>query len=266
MEGSISTLPIAWSEPWPAEDLLHAAAKRLREVAARLARLEAEHGRVISICLEPEPGCVLQRSEDVVWFFEKYLLADDDEAAVRRHLRVCHDVCHAAVMFESQADVLRRYRDRGIDVGKVQVSAAIEAPLDRFDESQRREALLQLREFAEDRYLHQTVIRGAGGDRFFEDLPEALAAHPDPAAAAEPWRIHYHVPIYLARFGALSTTQGEIDRCLAAARDHSKVSHFEVETYAWSVLPRELQQPRLADGIAEEIRWFDGALASILTD
>jgi hypothetical protein len=169
-------------------------------------------------------------------------------------------------MFEEQPDVLRRYHVRGIEVGKVQVSAAIEAPLARLGDSERSEALRQLREFAEDRYLHQTVIRGAGGDRFYEDLPQALAAHPDPAAANEPWRIHYHVPIYLARFGALSTTQSEITRCLAAARDLSKVSHFEVETYAWSVLPRELQQPQLADGIAEEIRWFDGALSSIVAD
>jgi sugar phosphate isomerase/epimerase len=266
MEGSISTLPIAWSEPSPSDEQLHAAARRLREVAARLARLEAEEGRLISVCLEPEPGCYLQRSADVVRFFEDYLLSPGSETAIRRHLRVCHDVCHAAVMFEKQADVLRRFHDAGIEVGKVQISAAIGVPLDRAGAEERQAMLAQLLRFAEDRYLHQTVVRARGADRFFEDLPQALAAHADPAAASDPWRIHFHVPIYLARFGALETTQEEIIRCLAAARDLSRVGHFEVETYAWSVLPEELQQPRLSDGIAEELRWFDGALSSIVAD
>jgi hypothetical protein len=139
-------------------------------------------------------------------------------------------------------------------------------PLDQIGNEERRAALSQLEKFAEDRYLHQTVVRGPGGDHFYEDLPQALAAHADPAAATSPWRIHFHVPIYLARFGALETTQEEIVRCLTAARDFSRVGHFEVETYAWSVLPSELQQPRLADGIAEEICWFDGALTSIVAD
>ncbi|MBW3595668.1 MAG: metabolite traffic protein EboE [Planctomycetes bacterium] len=264
MEGSISTLPIAWPEPKPNDEQLRKAAKQLSAVAERLARLEAEEGRLISLCLEPEPGCYLQRSEDIVRYFKDYLLPAGDEAIIRRHLRVCHDVCHAAVMFEDQADVLQRYREAGIEVGKVQVSAAIHVPLDRLDAAQRENALQQLTAFAEGRYLHQTVVGPEG--EFFEDLPQALAAHGDSRGVHAPWRIHFHVPIYLVRFGALETTQDEIIRCLEAVRDYSRVSHFEVETYAWSVLPEELQQPQLADGIAEEIRWFDGALASIFLD
>jgi hypothetical protein len=231
-----------------------------------LARLEAESGRLISLCLEPEPGCYLQYSADIVRFFDAYLLAEGDEAAVRRHLRVCHDVCHAAVMFEEQDDVLRRYRAAGIEVGKVQISAAIHVPLDRPDENQRGQTIEQLSQFAEDRYLHQTVVRQDGAERFFEDLPLALAAASRPPAAPGPWRIHFHVPIYLDRFGNLETTQGDILRCLEAARDLSRVNHFEVETYAWTVLPPELQQRRLADGIAAEMHWFDGALTSIVAD
>lgn len=266
MEGTISTLPIAWSGPRPTADQLRAAAARLCEVADRLARLEADAGRTISLCLEPEPGCFLQRTEDVVRFFEDYLLPAGEEAAVRRHLRVCHDVCHAAVMFEEQDDVLRRYQSAGIEVGKVQVSAAIHVPLERLAIEERRRALAQLREFAEDRYLHQTVVRREDGEQFFEDLPAALEAHADASAAGDAWRIHFHVPIYLDRFGALETTQSDILRCLEAARDHSRVSHFEVETYAWSVLPAELRQPILAEGIAEEIKWFDGALSTVFAD
>lgn len=266
-EGTISTLPIAWGSPYPNDEQLRAAAARLAEVSERLAQLEREEGRLISLCLEPEPGCVLQRSEDVVNFFTKYLLGAGNEENIRKHLRVCHDVCHAAVMFEEQDDVLRRYRAAGIEVGKVQISAAVHVPWDQLAAADREPALQQLGKFAEDRYLHQTAVRVSNqAPRFYEDLPLALADHRDPATVQGAWRIHFHVPIYLRRFGMLETTQDEIVQCMKSVRDLSHVAHFEVETYAWSVLPPDLQQPQLSDGIAEEMRWFDGVLSSILAD
>lgn len=268
-EGSISTLPIAWGDPVPAPERLHAAAENLRRVAAALAKLERERGRLIHLCLEPEPGCYLQRSGDVPNFFEDYLLPGSDEAIVRRHLRVCHDVCHAGVMFETQDDVLAAYHRAGIHVGKVQVSAAVRVPWERIDPRERAAALDQLRGFAEDRYLHQTVVRAGerpAGERqtgspspvFFEDLPLAIADHESrPELLSGEWRVHFHVPIYVERFGYLETTQPEIDECLRAARRFPELEHFEVETYAWGVLPSELRQPSLATGIARELAWFE---------
>jgi hypothetical protein len=260
MEGSISTLPIAWGQPPPGDDLLSRAAANLRRVAEHLARLEQEMDRLIYLCLEPEPGCVLQRSDDVVRFFEEHLLPGSDEATVRRHLRVCHDVCHAAVMFEEQADVLRAYQGAGIAVGKVQVSSAVRVPLGRLAPEDRPAALEQLASFAEDRYLHQTVVREGSTEVFHEDLPLALRAVGDAQRLGGEWRIHFHVPIYLERFGRLESTREQILACLEAVRASSAVRHFEVETYAWGVLPPELRQPDLAAGIAEEMRWFAEAL------
>jgi hypothetical protein len=40
------------------------------------------------------------------------------------------------------------------------------------------------------------------------------------------------------------------------------LSHFEVETYAWGVLPEALRKRRLADGIADELRWLESALGA----
>jgi len=89
-------------------------------------------------------------------------------------------------------------------------------------------------------------------------LPLALKAESlDPRGQ---WRVHFHVPIYLSEFGRLRATQDEISRCLAAAAKHTNCKHFEVETYAWGVLPAELKQPELAAGIAEELKWFDSLL------
>jgi sugar phosphate isomerase/epimerase len=197
LEGSISTLPLQWGLPPPTREQWQISAANVRAIAERLARLEQERGRLLYVCLEPEPGCLLQRSEDVVRFFEEHLLALGDEARLRRYVRVCHDVCHAAVMFEDQADVLRRYRAAGIGVGKVQVSAAVILDLDALKPGERGAAFDQLRAFAEDRYLHQTMIRRSPDDApaFFEDLPPALAAVTDPAAERGQWRVHFLVPI-----------------------------------------------------------------------
>jgi hypothetical protein len=259
--GSVSTLPLAWGEPAPPESLLQACAAALLQAATHLARLEDRTGRFVCLCLEPEPGCILQRSADLVRFFERYLLAGPDERLARRHLRVCHDVCHQAIMFEEQADVLRAYRDAGISVGKVQVSSAVCMPLDRLPEGERGPAIEQLSAFVEERYLHQTVIRSAGAALVFhEDLPLALAG----AGTAPPaeWRVHFHVPVYLDRFGSLRTTQFAIRDCLEAMRQYSDCRHFEVETYAWGVLPADLQQPDLAAGIADEMRWLAGQMTA----
>lgn len=252
--GSISTLPIAWGEPPPSADRLLRAAGQLRQIAGHLAQLMADTGRHICLCLEPEPGCVLQRSADVVRFFEEYLPSRGDEPWLRSHLRVCHDVCHAAVMFEDQADVLRKYHAANIQVGKVQVSSAVRLALGELPVVERAAALAQLAAFDEPRYLHQTVVREHGTTTFFEDLSPALQMKRE--AREGEWRVHFHVPIYVQRFGRLEAMQSAIRDCLRALRDLRTEPPFEVETYAWTVLPAELRQPDLAAGIADELNWF----------
>jgi hypothetical protein len=259
-EGSISTLPISWPEPRLTDQQWATAAVQLVRVADKLAQLERETGRRIHVCLEPEPGCVLQRSHDMVDLFENHLLRQPgvNEDVVRRHLRVCHDICHAVVMFESQASVWQTYRDAGIRVGKVQVSSAICVRFDEIEPKDREQALLQLASFAEDRYLHQTMVRSApdADPQFYEDLPLALRAFAGQTPGRGEWRVHFHVPIYLDAFGYLHASKDAIGECLRAARSSPDVTHFEVETYAWGVLPDELQVPHLADGIAREMQWF----------
>jgi hypothetical protein len=258
LEGSISTLPIAWNDPAVQQDRLREAASQLLQIADELKQLEESSGRLIYLCLEPEPGCVLQRSEDVVRFFQDYLCAASDQAWIQRYIRVCHDVCHAAVMWEDQAAVLQRYVDAGILVGKIQVSSAIELDASSMSVDQRQAAIDQLSRFAEDRYLHQTTVHLESGlpAKFYDDLTLALAAARDQPRVEGRWRVHFHVPIYLQQFGALQSTRREILSCFAATNLQTQPCHIEVETYAWSVLPQELQHTKLADGIAAELNWL----------
>jgi hypothetical protein len=256
-EGSISTLPVGWRASIAADKSgVEQAAAQLRDLADQLARIEDEHGRLIHVDLEPEPGCYLDKSSDVVEFFEQHLLRNGNAGRIRRHLRVCHDICHGAVMFEPDSIALENYARAEIEVGKVQISCAVRARFDLFDGAGRKEMMRQLGEFAEDRYLHQTVIGGASGAlAFHDDLPALLSQDTATEPSGE-WRIHFHVPLYLASFGLLETTQQHVDECLAAVQRFSTVRHFEAETYAWSVLPSELLVDELAVGIAQELTWL----------
>ena len=262
LEGSISTLPIAWGTPCPDLEQTQAAAEQLRAAARHMHQLEERTGRLIYLCLEPEPGCVFTFADDVVHFSKWQLFNGPDVSIVRRHIRICHDVCHAAVMFEDQEEVLRKYRDAGIEVGKIQVSAALRMDLRAMDHNVQRDgtflreqAVEQLRGFAEDRYLHQTVVKDVFDELFYEDLQLALMVQAD--ASLGEWRVHFHVPIFLTKFGLLQATQEQISQCLAAASYYTTCQHLEVETYAWSVLPKELQHAELAEGITQELKWLE---------
>ncbi|MCA9427948.1 MAG: metabolite traffic protein EboE [Candidatus Omnitrophica bacterium] len=253
-EGSISTLPLGWGKGEQTEVNLEKATTNLLSVADHLRRLEDETGKLIHLNLEPEPGCYLDRHEDVTAFFKERLLAEGDEKSVLRHLRVCHDICHSAVMFEDQREAFEAYSSLGVRIGKVQISSAIRIDLERMAAPKREVALEQLGFFQEDRYLHQTVARCSDGEwTFYEDLPEALEEI-NPVHGGEV-RVHFHVPLFLEETGAIGTTQPMVIEGMKDLLNKGDVHHYEVETYAWGVLPENLRTEELAEGIAREMTW-----------
>jgi len=251
-EGSISTLPIGWRQEVGAGQE-KAAAKNLSKLVHQLARLELNTGKLIHVDLEPEPGCLFDRAGDVVDFFNEHLLGTPDDLSARSYLRVCHDVCHSAVMFESQSDAINHYRNAGIRVGKAQLSSAIAVDFDAMDQQSRADATAQLQGFAEDRYLHQTCIRTSDGKIvFYEDLSLALNQH----EAIGEWHVHFHVPLFAKSLGLLGTTQDQVSQFLNVLKPSDELNHFEAETYAWTVLPEHLRPNTLAEGIARELQWL----------
>lgn len=253
-EASISTLPVGWPTDVPTDDDRRRAADALLHVATELEEIEHTTGSYLHLDLEPEPGCVLGTSVDLARFFADHLLGRGVDARVRRYLRVCHDICHAAVMFEDQAAMLATYDALGITIGKVQVSSAVRAPFDGATPPARAAMLDDLRAFAEPTYLHQTTILadGASTATLHEDLPNALASG-EPAGE---WRVHFHVPIFASRLGHLSTTRDAIDDAVRLFRARPEIRLYEIETYAWHVLPTAHRGPSLAADIATELDWF----------
>ncbi len=259
--GTISTLPIAWRAE--ADDsCIAGAAQSLRRMADHLRDHEDSSGRRIVLCLEPEPGCLLQESRDVIDFFDSHFSGREGDH-YRRYLQVCHDTCHASVMGEDPANVLRAYADNQISVGKVQISSAIGLDFDQLVGDARTKAWERLQTFVEERYLHQTTWFQRGQRTLHEDLSLALAQANSPSAATGRWRIHFHVPLFLETIDGLGTTQSETRTGVTAVRRfHPEVRHFEVETYAWNVLPADLRPTSLAAGLGRELAWADEMLTS----
>ncbi len=254
-QAGISTLPLGW--PCREFDCKRAADNLIR-IAELLRVFELRTGKLIHLDIEPEPGCVLGSSSDVVSFFKSYLLPGRVEEDILRYIRICHDICHASVIFEDQKEAIANYAANGIKIGKVHVSSAIEAEV---GAGNCQAVLDQLKTFSEDRYLHQTYIKQADGVVPYDDLPQAIG---DIGTGKEgTLRCHFHVPIFIEKFGHLETTRQEIIECLDGIYEMSDCRNFEVETYAWTVLPDELKTEDLAGGIAEELLWMQERLEKL---
>lgn len=251
--GSISTLPLAWREPWDGARRA-AAGERIRALEAGLAERAVRDGRPVRVGFEPEPGCAVETVEQV-------------EAELAGFagglLGLCLDVCHLAVAFEDPADVLARLAAAGLPVVKVQASCALQAA-DPADPAV-REALAG---FCEPRFLHQTRERASSGAvSTADDLGEALAG-PGALPGGAPWRVHFHVPLHAPPQPPLTGTSDVLERTLGLllGGEAALADHIEVETYTWSVLPAA-QRPdgdaALAAGIAAEVAWAAGTLTGL---
>jgi hypothetical protein len=250
--GTISTLPLGWRSDDIDPTFQSRCATNLLACADYARRRHSETGKQVRICLEPEPGCILGTSTQLVEFFERHLLeSNENRNLTEEYLGVCHDVCHAAVMWEDQAEVLNRYKSSEIVVGKVQVSAALTALFSRVFRPASQRTTDRLAQFCEPRYLHQTsTATGAG---FYDDLPQALKSIP----GSGPWRVHFHVPIFATNLGdGLFTTQDTIVECLRELWYKRKEIDWEIETYAWDVLPELLRVESISTGIALEMNWL----------
>jgi sugar phosphate isomerase/epimerase len=218
VDGTISTSPLSYA-PWVDADGIEACTRNVRRVS------EALRGSRIALAIEPEADGALATVDDLIRWWPDGL----------ENMTVCFDACHSAVAYEEPEEALDALDEAGIRVGKAQLSAALIVPADAHD---------QLRPFADPIYLHQVTERGS--NRSWPDLPEALADD----GAGDEWRVHFHVPIFVERYGALRSSQEHLERCLRRVR----TSHLEIETYTWDVLPADLKASPV-DSIAREYEW-----------
>jgi sugar phosphate isomerase/epimerase len=273
LEGSISTLPLSY-KPWLAPgdiEALEQITANLAHIVRALIRIREEQGTVIHVDLEPEPDGLLENSADVVDFFQQWLLphgarllADwtgrsltEARDLLLEHLQICLDTCHLAVAYEDLPAVLERFQANGIRVGKVQITSGLKVAIP--EASEQRQALgRQLDPFSRSPYLHQVIAQRDGDAyRHYRDLAEMLPHFS--TVADRQWRIHFHMPLYVAGYEGLLTTQEETRQMLRVLKEQNFCRHLELETYTWEVLPAALQMDIL-DSLEQEYRWTLQAL------
>lgn len=284
LQGGISTSPVSY-RPWHTDEetdaVLEIGCAHIAEVALELVRISTEKGKTIHLDIEPEPDGMIDHVQDTIDFFNRRLipavsaylahnLGIDHKAAedlARKHLQLCYDVCHFAVMYEDPAAAIEAFAANGVNIGRVQISAALKADLPA-NPADREPIAKAFQNLAESTYLHQVAAKtapsppapegkksspfGGRGAVQYHDLPEALPHIYEPDVTE--WRTHFHVPVFVRDFGVLQSTQDDILKTVSQQKAKPFTRHWEVETYTWEVLPDGLKTG-LPDSIERELRW-----------
>ncbi|EJM67141.1 hypothetical protein PMI30_02320 [Pseudomonas sp. GM50] len=260
-QGVISTVPLGYAASWSPQ-LQQRAEHQLRQLTASLARLHRETGKKIVFCLEMEPDCVLENTEQAIAFFRHCQATDPHH----EYLALCFDVCHQAVMFEDCYQSLHRLREARVPVGKIQLSNALICRLPQ-DDNRREHVLKTLGDFAETTYLHQVKARDTQ-ERLLSwaDLPAALDDCAKRPGQYPELRIHFHIPLFSEHLllPELSGSQIALSQTFDFLADHADFRPvLEVETYSWGVLPATLRpttEHAQLQGIAAELHWVENQL------
>ena len=277
MDGGVSTAPISYRH-WhrtekELDDVKSAACEHFIELICYLKKIKDETDKNLHLDLEPEPDGVIETSKEFVSFFNDYLLVKalpeisnrlgvtENEAnhIIREHFQICYDVCHFAVGFEKPAEALSRIKNADINIGRIQISAALGSGNIR-NQSEPSWVPTELLPFDEPTYLHQAVVKRSDGKLIrYTDLGSALSSLNAYAYAYDEIRTHFHVPVFTETYGKLYSTQEDIIETLRLWLKNPFTQHLEVETYTWDVLPKNMQTNRV-NGIIRELNWVKKTL------
>ena len=268
MGGGISTSPLSyrfWHDEHQTSGVFETATIHILQVVEQMISIKKTTGKLVHLDIEPEPDGLLQTGDEFFEWYRNYLLPlgisylkerfsySETEAVsvLKDHVQLCYDICHFAIGYENPDTVLQQARDHGIRIGKIQISAALKALLDR--DNKRDTVIRAFQQFNEPTYLHQVIsLQKDGQLKRFSDLPQALEKANDPSMVE--WRAHFHVPLFVQDYGVLQSTQEDIIKVLSKHKEQPFSAHMEIETYTWDVLPSELKLP-LSQSIIREVQW-----------
>lgn len=268
-DGGISTSPLSyrhWHTPNEEKTAFEKSTMNVLQVVKALVSIKQLTGKTIHLDIEPEPDGLLESGNEFLGWYNEHLLPmgipflgeqfqwDKEKAmaALKEHVQLCYDICHFAVGYEQHAQELQALHMQGIKVGKIQISAALKGILSG-GEAERSKVTGAFKQFNETTYLHQVVSKNRDGQLTrYQDLPQALL-NADDLSATE-WRAHFHVPLFMESYGALQSTQSDIEQVLQLQGKQPFTNHLEVETYTWEVLPGPLKLP-IAESITREMQW-----------
>ena len=277
VEGSVSTLPGGFKGLVTTAEEMKIIRTNLWHCVEHIAHVSAQTGRKLHLGLEPEPLCLLETSGETIHFFDRLRAEHHHDPRLDEFLGVNYDTCHLAVEFEEAAQALAALHQHKIKLSKIHLSNALRV-------TPTAEVRENLRAFADDIYLHQTVVRRADGARvIYRDLKDALSFEPvakgdrqSPIADRQPdaitphsalrtahseWRIHFHIPLHSPPTELFGNTADHLLGSLdVLAADPTRCPHLEMETYTWEVLPAELKNRSVVDQLVAEYEWTHARL------
>ena len=255
VEGSVSTVPCGFKELLTTSEQFSECCKNLWRCVEHIAKASERTGRKLHLGLEPEPLCVLEKTDEVLDFFARMNAEHPNDPRLAEHLGVNYDTCHLAVEFEEPREAISALIRNGIRLSKIHLSSALKL-------QPTSEVRRVLESFSDDVYFHQTIVRTAEGKRLaFRDLPDALRDSPTPSPHSE-WRVHFHIPLHSPPTRLFDTTSDHLLGVLDLLKENPRMSsHLEMETYTWEVLPPELKNRDVVEQLSAEYEWTLARLA-----
>jgi len=270
VQPSIQSPPLGFKPKVTGPEYVNEFTRHVIATVAHQVKLEKQTGRTVTLCLEPEPACFLETTDEAVDYFNNHLYASDAvsmlakatglnksqaEAALRKHLGMVYDICHQAVEYEDIGASLKKLADNGIPVFKLQEAAALRVP------NVTKETVDAMRPFADTVYLTQTIEKTDGKLNRYLNLEDAFEAFEKNPKAKREWRTHVHVPVFLDKIGEhFQTTRFAIEDALKFHKKNKLSPQLEIETYTWDVLPDSMKTGSIVDYVQRELDWVKGQL------
>lgn len=248
--GSVSTLPGSHKTFHSDETAIRT---NLIEIAYFIEDLSQKHQIDLHLGLEPEPLGHFENTAETLAFFGRLHAQAHSPVILAKRIGVNFDSCHFAIEFDDAEPSLDAFATAGIRLSKIHLSNALS--LNPGDPA----AIDAIRNFVEPTYYHQVIAQRPDATLArFVDLPVFLDGVDSGAVSSADFkdaRVHFHIPLDAQPMPPLSSTHTHVEQTLAWCQRHPLAcNHFEIETYTWGVLPRNLHRP-VVEQIASEYRW-----------
>ncbi|HIH2762444.1 MAG TPA: metabolite traffic protein EboE [Candidatus Azoamicus sp. MARI] len=263
----ISTLPITYNI-WIKKNIKYNLKKTINyffDILNILMQIKKYKNILIHIDIEPEPFCFLESCKDFIYFFKLWLMPglkkkiktyfniNTREATkiIAKHLNLCFDTCHSAVMFENEKKSLDLIRQLKIKIGRVQVSSAIKI------KNINNKNFTHLTFLKKSPFLHQSLIK-MKNLTFIKtnDFKNIKIINNN---LIKEIRIHCHVPIYIKKIlKYFETTQKELKNSLINIIKHNDTRNLEIETYTYNILYKKKNNK--IKSMIKEYNWINNLI------
>lgn len=270
--GSLSTVPIFYKKTIDRYKekykILQKSIINLMEITIILITISKEKKKNLYLCLEPEPDCFLENTNDILNFFNHYLVPYGSEylnknykyplnfarKQIRKYIQICYDICHFSIQYEKPEETFTTLRKNNIKIGKIQLSSLLNIQTPKNKKIKLKEAK-QLSMYGKTQFLHQVrTYDKTKNSTNYSDLTRVTDVKPILETREYNWRIHYHIPLYRKTYDTYNTTQEYIKKVIQQINP-TKENHLEIETYTWEALHKK-QKVNVVESIVKEYKYI----------